>query len=77
MQSPAARRGFLLRIVGVDLRSTRGRMWASAPTNNLATCSVGVDALIDPTAKRPCSRRAFAENFPLVFSLQLGKIAVK
>ena len=33
-------------------------MWASAPTNEPATCCVGVDALIDPTAQRPKGRRA-------------------
>ena len=35
-----------------------GRMWASAPTNKCATECVGVDALIDPTAKRPDGQRA-------------------
>ena len=36
------------RQMSIDAQVCRGRMWASAPTNESATCCVGVDAHIDP-----------------------------
>ena len=78
MQSPAARRGFFLPPLGDQGEVAH----ASVPEG----IRIGGDrGLTTPQSAFGCQLpftgepfvHAFAENFPLVFSLQLGKIAVK